>query len=309
MLLLAAAVLPSLFWDAAPKTVADLREAGITKIAMPAKRISSWKTITDISIEPADPAGAVKIDEPSIDYQATEGRATAAPWLKSNCWRYLRQPQATFFFDAHGNNVPVALAEAFTYGVRALFRVDQPGLQPAAAMLRFLQTIPPDEMPAVADIGFVDDGSAKAGEVLSLLTRGNLLVQLVKHGDARNKLTVEIGTADYSRKDADNPGLLAQLVRSNLTDERRSFRIFGSEVVLGRVVAAGDRLRVYLLNYAAAKRSIRGVRIRVVGSFSKHKVAAFGSPDLQLLDYVVDGDATEFTLPELKSFAVVDLSR
>jgi hypothetical protein len=38
-------------------------------------------------------------------------------------------------------------------------------------------------------------------------------------------------------------------------------------------------------------------------------VAAAGSPELELQDYSVEPDATEFTLPQLKIYAVIDLSR
>ena len=43
--------------------------------------------------------------------------------------------------------------------------------------------------------------------------------------------------------------------------------------------------------------------------YPKHRLAAAGSPEAELLDYSVDADATEFTLPELKTYAVIDLSR
>jgi hypothetical protein len=64
-----------------------------------------------------------------------------------------------------------------------------------------------------------------------------------------------------------------------------------------------------LLNYAGAARKVDGLRVRVLGSYPKHQVAAAGSPGEELLDYTVDKDATEFTLPELKTFAVIDLLR
>ena len=42
--------------------------------------------------------------------------------------------------------------------------------------------------------------------------------------------------------------------------------------------------------------------MRVLGEFPH-------SSDTSLLDYSVVGGATEFTLPELKTYAVIDLSR
>jgi hypothetical protein len=49
--------------------------------------------------------------------------------------------------------------------------------------------------------------------------------------------------------------------------------------------------------------------VRVLGQYAKHRLAAAGSPQAELLDYSVDSAATEFTLPELKTYAVIDLSR
>jgi hypothetical protein len=49
--------------------------------------------------------------------------------------------------------------------------------------------------------------------------------------------------------------------------------------------------------------------LRVLGQYPKHRLAAAGSPGLELLDYSVEPDATEFTLPQLKTYAVIDLSR
>jgi hypothetical protein len=66
-------------------------------------------------------------------------------------------------------------------------------------------------------------------------------------------------------------------------------------------------MRVHLLNYAAASRPLNGIRVRVLGRFSRQSVRVPGSPDLAAVDVAVTREATEFTLPELKSFAVVDL--
>ena len=101
---------------------------------------------------------------------------------------------------------------------------------------------------------------------------------------------------------------MAHLVRSTLGDEHRSLRIYGTQVVLARVTSNGARLRVALLNYDGARRKVDGLRVRVLGRFAHYTAATPGSP-IQLTDYAADDQATEFSLPELKSFAVIDLSR
>jgi hypothetical protein len=307
MLLLLAA-LPGLFWSGAPDTAPALREAGITQIAMPAAQVESWKGVAGMTIEAADPQKAVKLQAPAVEYRVDQASASRAPWLDSNGWQFLRQPQARFFYDVKGAGAALAAAEAFSYGANALVATDAAGLKPFAQMVEFLRGLGGAAMPAVADIGFVDDGSDVSGEVMNLMLRHNLLFQIVPAPDRRLKLNVRIGSKEYPAADAQDPGAMTQVVRSNLTDERRSLRIYGSAVVVARLTGEGGHIRVQLLNYAGAARKVDGLRLRVLGSYPKHQLAAAGSPGAQLLDYTVDKDATEFTLPELKTFAVIDLS-
>ena len=80
-------------------------------------------------------------------------------------------------YHVKGEAAALAAAEAFTYGNPALISTDGAGATAFGKMLEFLQTIPPGELPPVADFGFVDDASDTAGELLNLLTRMNLLYQ------------------------------------------------------------------------------------------------------------------------------------
>ncbi|HSU66366.1 MAG TPA: hypothetical protein VLJ39_05825 [Tepidisphaeraceae bacterium] len=251
----------------------------------------------------------MKLVAPSVDYRANQGSASRSPWINSNGWRFVRQPQALFVYDVKGVQAPLAAAEAFSYGVNALIRSDAAGLKPLGDMLQFLRDVPADDMPPVADIGFQDDGSFASGEVMNLMTKANLLYRVVKAPDRNLKLNAKLGTNEYPLEKAKNPGFVAQLIRSNLTDDKRSLRVYGSLVVLARVTGTGDRLRVQLINFAGAERRVDGLRVRVLGKFAKAKLRAAGSPAEELLDYTVEPDATEFTLPELKSYAVIDLSR
>src|SRR5581483_3598346 len=102
-----------------------------------------------------------------------------------------------------------------------------------------------------------------------------------------------------------NPDLLEHVVRGNLTDDKRLLRIFGSDVVVGRLTGDADHVRVHLLNYAGARRAVQGVRVRVLGSWPHQAAAVAGSPDAHLMDRAVDATATEFTIPELKTYAIV----
>src|SRR6185295_5098641 len=148
-----------------------------------------------------------------------------------------------------------------------------------------------------------------SGEVMNLMVRGNLLFRLVTAPDRRLKVNVKLGTKEYSMEDAKNPGTVAHLVRANLGDEKRSLRVYGSEVVVARLTAADGKARLHLLNYAGANRRVDGIRVRVLGEYAKHELRVAGSAGVELQDYSVDRGATEFTLPELRTYAVIDLSR
>jgi hypothetical protein len=312
MLLLLAA-LPVLFWDGPADTAPALRDAGIKQIQVPAARLAEWKNIPDIRVEAADLEHAVKLLAPTVNYRMDQASASRAPWLISNGWKFLRQPKGRFYYDVTGKQAAIAAAEAFCYGANAgantMVRTDAAGLQPLAEMLEFLGSVNAEPLPPLADIGFIDDGSAESGEVMNLMVRDNLLFKIVAQPDPRLKLTVRLGAKEYPLADAKNPGLVAHAIRANLTDEKRSVRIYGSPVVVARLSGSEGKVRLQLLNYTGAIRNVDGIRVRVLGQYPKHQVAAAGSPGLELMDYSVEPDATEFTLTQLKTFAVIDLSR
>jgi hypothetical protein len=309
MRLLALVLLPGLLWDEPPTSVGVLREAGITSIYVPAEGYNAWKLAGQFAAQPADIRDAVKLPAPGVQYRTNVASATSAPWLVANGWRFLRDTRTRFLYEAQGTQAALAAAEAFCFGGSVLVHANRAGLKPFAEMIEFLSGLGESDTAPVADIGFIDDGSAAAGEVMNLMVRNNLLFKVVSGTDPQLKLTVRIGSKEFPRTDASNPSMMAHEVRARLTDERRSIRVYGSEVVVARLTALPDGLRVHLLNYAGAERKVDGLRVRVLGQYPKHRLAAAGSPRAELLDYSADADATEFTLPELKTYAVIDLSR
>jgi hypothetical protein len=309
MMLLLAFAFPSLFWDQGAASAGALRNAGIDHVSVPAAQLEQWKSIPGIRAEPADLAGAVKLAAPSVDYRIDKASATRDPWLESNGWQFMRRPNGRFYYDVHGAEAAVAAAEAFTFGSGALIRTDSSGLRPLGEMLAFLKNLPGGDLPAIADIGFIDDGSDDAAEVMNLMIRSNLLFRIVPSPDPRLKLTVRMGSGDYPPEDTGNASLMVHDIRAKLTDERRSVRIYGSPVVIARLAGEAGRVRVCLLNYDGANRRVNGIRVRVLGSFPQHSVAVAGISEAKLLDYATDASSTEFTLPELPVYAVIDLLR
>ena len=93
--------------------------------------------------------------------------------------------------------------------------------------------------------------------------------------------------------------------RRKLTDEKRSLRVYGSENVIARLESDGRTARLHILNYG--QRPVEGIRFRVSGKYKNASLNAFGVPGAEVQEMMVDGDATEFTVLELRQYAVVDL--
>jgi hypothetical protein len=309
ILLALAAILPGVFWDGPPDTAPALREAGVVRIAVPAERAREWKGVDGITADTFDLQKAVKVLTPSVNYRYDQASASRAPWINSNAWRFLRQPRGDFYYDAPGVPAALAAAEAIAWGVPARVKTDAAGLKPLGQMLAFARALEAADLQPVADFGFIDDGSSTSGEVMNLLARDNLLYRLVRGPETGLKLVVRLGSSNYPLEKAKNPAAMAQIVRGDLTDDRRSLRLFGSAVVVGRLETAPGRLRLHLINYDGASRKVNGLRVRVLGEYAKHHLASAGSPDATLQDFAMLQGATEFTLPDLKTYAVIDLSR
>jgi hypothetical protein len=246
------------------------------------------------------PAGCVAVSAPRVDLRADVARATSSPWVDSNAWRFLRHPDNKFCIDAPGKQSGLAAAEAFAYGVAAFIKTSAEGVEAFQRMLTFLRTLPDSDLPPLANIGIVDDGTAPTGELMNLLSRRNLLYRVVKSPDpalAVNVTTIEAG----------NPVRQAYAIRQQLGDDKRLLRLYGSEVVLGRLTGDGARVRLHLINYS--QRPVTGLRVRILGSYPQATAHVFGVPNPKLLDLTTDAAATEFTVERLNEYAVIDLNR
>jgi hypothetical protein len=308
-LLFAALLLPTLFWDQPPNTADLLRKADIHTVAVPPSQESAWKQVSGFTVEAVDPSQTTKLPKPGVRFRVHEASATSAPWVDSNAWRILRQPSASFFYEAPGESAAIAAAEAFTYGAKAAIHTDQAGLEPLGAMLAFLSRVQGPKLPPLVNFEFVDDGTPESGEFMNLLIRRNLLFRVVQKPSQAGVITVKLGSPRYPRSEAANPSLLAEKVRAEITDEKRLLRIYGSEIVVARLEGNENSARVYLINYAGNQLVVDGIRVRVLGKYTHFKVSVAGVPDQSVTDPLSDADATEFTLKHLKTLAVIDLAR
>jgi hypothetical protein len=306
--LLASLLLPVLFWDKGPETAQQLTRAHIQHVAVPEAALAAWKSVTGLSVESVDTGRLIKLLAPGVTMRAREASATRAPWVNSNGWKFVRQPDGRFFYDVAGKGAALAAAEAFAFGANAVIRTDEAGLPALGQMLQYLERAGQKQLPVVSDIGFLDDGSPASGEFLNLMIRRNLLVRLVRQPDSKLPLTVQLGSPDYPKSEASDPKLLAEKARAHLTDEKRSLRIYGSEVTVGRLSGNEKEARLFLLNYGVQRTPVNGLRVRVAGVYPKVTATQFDATDTKLLDVCIDKTGTEFTLPQLETFAIIDLT-
>jgi len=293
-----AVLLPTLFWDRPLDTADTLRKAGIERIYVPAGQEQAWRK-QGFAATAFDRAGAVQAVAPKVEYHMDVASATRVPWVDANGWRFERAPGRSFFCEARAGSAALAAAEAFAYGVDAAIRAAPEDLGSFARMLRFLGEIDQPRLPVRANIGVIDDGSDTMAEVLNLLARHNLLFHIISAPDLKYDLNIR------RVPKAANPYEFAMKVRRDLTDEKRLLRIYGSNVVLVRLTGDASQARVHFLNYGQA--AVKGLRVRVLGTYKQGKLGAFDRLHDGLADYTAQDGAIEFTIPVIGAYAVVDL--
>jgi len=231
---------------------------------------------------------------------------TRAPWIVANGWRFMRRPESKYVYDVPAGKAPLAAAEAFAYGADAALKIDRADARSIGEMLKFLEALPALDLPTVADFAVVDDGSEITGEVMNLLARRNLLFDVVQAPAPRFAINVRIGSPEYPREKAADPSAFALEIRRRLTDEARALRVYGSEVVICRLTAGGNVARLHVINYGG--REIEGLRIRVRGIYGGGEAHVAGAGRVALQDRSAASGATEFSLPRLATYAVIDLT-
>lgn len=304
------ASLPCVYWvHAVDESVAVIRDAGMDRLCVPPELAQPWRAagIDAVPVSAADVAARQVLPAPGIEHRADLVSATRSPWVVANGWRSQRAPAGRFRYERPRGTGALAAAEAFAYGLDAVLSVDAADLPEVGAMLAFLRDVrAPGADAALADVGVVDDGSEEMGEVMNLLSRRNLLFELVKARDGRFPVTVALGSRAYSRQEAADPSALALKVRRQLTDGARTIRVYGSEVVICRVTRQADGVRVQLLNYGG--REIQGLRVRLRGTYRAAEAHVSGIGRVPLDELAVVDGGTEFSIPRLMIYASVELT-
>lgn len=278
-------------------TAASLVEQGVAAIAP--------STATDFTDVPA----------PGIRFVANESQATTSPWIDSNGWRFQRGVKKARYGTLPPGSASLAAAEAFTYDIDAILDPNPADIEELGAMLRFLADAAQPALPVTANLGMVDDGSRRMGEILNLLTRRNLLYRVVQGPDRALDLTVQLGSADFPADSAANPHEFAARVRAKLGDDKRLVRLYGTSTVVAHLTGDATRVRLYLLSYGGRNRQQGGgppptIRVRVLGRYEPAGVFLHGAAaDAALVDVDHPGGATEFSVPPFTRLAIVDLKR
>jgi hypothetical protein len=309
--LLAVLALPCVFWTLGPDTAPALKAAGLERVCVPAEAADSWRTtgLEVKAVDPAEIAAREALPAPGLLVQPGLASPTRSPWITTNGWRFIRHAGGRYRYILPAGRAVLAAAEALAYGADVLLQIDPADLPAVGRLLASVDRLPRAEWPPEADFAVVDDGSPESGELMNLLVRRNLLFDRVTAdgSPAGGSLVVRLGTPAYTREEAADPSALALKIRRTLTDDRRTLRLYGSEVVIGRLTADEGHARLQLLNYGG--RTIEGLRVRVRGEYAVVRTWAAGGGTLDLTDKTATAGATEFSLPTLETYAVVDLDR
>jgi hypothetical protein len=305
LVLLASA--PCVYWTQGIESRGALEAAAIKRLCVPPDQVDTWRRagLTVSPITEAELAAREPLPTPGVTARAGLASPTRSPWIVANGWRFMRAPAAKYVYTVPAGKGALATAEAFAYGADTVLKVDPGDLGSVGTMITFLDGLPAADLPPVADLAIVDDGSPLTGEVMNLLARRNLLFQVVQAPLPRFRVNIVMGSAAYPREEAGDPSAFAQKIRGQLTDEQRTLRVYGSEVVICRLTGDGQRMRLQLLNYGG--RDIEGLRIRVRGTYRSGDAYVAGAGRIPLQDQIVADGATEFSLPRIATYAVIDL--
>jgi hypothetical protein len=306
-LLLLLASLPCVYWTQGVESRAMLEAAAIKRLCVAPEQVGTWRAagFSVSSITDAELASREALPTPGVTARPGVASPTRAPWIVANGWRFTRHPGTKYLYDVPAGKAALAAAETFAYGADAVLKIDPADLGSLGTMMTFLEGMPAADLPVIADLAVVDDGAAITGEVMNLLARRNLLYQVVQAPSARFRINIAVGSAAYPREEAADPSAFALKIRRQLTDEQRTLRVYGSEVVICRLTGDAGRIRLHLLNYGG--REIEGLRIRLRGAYRGREALVAGAGRLPLEDLVVAEGATEFSVPRIATYAVIDL--
>lgn len=299
--------LPLLYWSQDIETAPQIKQAGLEQFAVPPENVEAWRAagFRVIAMPRSELEGRDRLLIPGVQGKYTVASPTRSPWIDANGWRFLRQPGGQYLYDLSAGKAGLAAAEAFVYNVDVVIKLEPTDLANFGKMLAFLRPLPTEELPTVADFTYIDTGTVASGEVMNLLMRRNLLFRLDTFPSSLYRINIKLGTREYPESVAADPSAFAQKIRQQIGDEKRALRIYGSEVVIARLLSDSTKTRLHLLNYGG--REIEGLRVRLRGKFANGFALVAGIGRTALTDVLATDKTIEFTLPKMASYALIEL--
>jgi len=301
---------PAIYWARGIETAESLKQHGIGRIAVPPTQVAAWRNagFKVVATSERELARREKLLTPRVAGRANVASATSRPWIDANGWRFIRNPAGKFYYDLTQNarnHVALAVAEAFAGKGDVVLKIDPADLDEVGKAIRFLRELPGENYPPIADIAVIDNGSPAMGEVMNLLTRRNLLFNIVRAPSPNFRVNIKLGTKEYPETDASDPSEFAQKIRRQLGDENRRLRIYGSETVIARYTGDHRGFRLHLLNYSG--REIEGLRVKLLrASLDGGKAWAFGTGVFSVETPITKDGAVEFSIPRMGAYAVIE---
>src|SRR5262245_5952131 len=162
MLFLLAAV-PCLYWTHGIETRAAVETAGIKRLCAPAEQADAWRKagLTVTTISDSDFGAREALSAPGVSPRPGVASPTRAPWIVANGWRFMRAAGAKYSYSAPAGKGALSAAEAFAYGADAILKIDPADLPSVGAMMAFFDTLPNEDLPAVADFGEIGRASCR----------------------------------------------------------------------------------------------------------------------------------------------------
>lgn len=243
-----------------------------------------------------DTSQFTKLPAPGVRYRMNMAMATSAPWIDSNIWRYIRNSKANYLSDVREKNVALAMVEAFALAVPVQLQTTPAQQKDFDETLAFLKQIPDGPTTPYTDFTLRDDASFPAGEVLNLLSRRNIQYRI--DPQSTNILGAKMPS----------PYEHVQQLREKLGDDKRIFRLFGSELTLAYLTRDGKRIRLHLINYGS--RPVEHLRLRIQGVFNESQIKThiYRTTAARLQEFTHEAGYTEFTLTALPLYAVLDFT-
>ncbi len=174
-----AVLIPGLYREQVPEKVDAIKRAGITRVYSPAAHVGAWKAA---GIDTLDSTALAQFTVRSCSdgENGSHGCVSDSHSMHQREWLAVPARLETRVLQESASRVS-------RYGRGGIIRVRRrPVLQPSAKdlddlleMVAFLGNVQGEPMPAMANLGVLDDGSPLLGEVMNLLSRRNLLYRVV----------------------------------------------------------------------------------------------------------------------------------